>query len=79
MRASALSRLATRAATVLGLARPTELVPFDVVVTGVPRRSSREWAQSEQHARQLAAERFRVPVERVVIPQSCYSLTAGNR
>jgi len=68
-----------RAATAIGVAPPvTELLPFDVIITGTPRRSSREWAQSPQDARRLAAERFRVDVDRVRLRET-YSLTAGDR
>jgi hypothetical protein len=74
-----LAALARHIATVVGVAPPvTELHPYPCMTLGVPRRSSTEYAQTEQHARQLAAERFKVPVERVVIPQR-YSLMAGDR
>lgn len=76
MRQAALAR---HVATVTGGLTVTELTPFDLIVTGVPRRSSREYAQSEQHARQLAAERFRVPVERVVVRPQPYSEVLGER
>jgi hypothetical protein len=70
--AAALSRYATR---IDGFGTSPELRPYLLIASGTPRRSSREYAQTEHHARQLAAERLGVPVESVMVRPEPYSLT----
>lgn len=73
-------RAAAYGSRLLTLAEVQRAIAFDVVTTGVPRRSCRVFASTSREARILGAVELRVDLERVVIRSepSTYALSGSG-